>query len=96
MVRVNCLDASGRDETVLKWLTENIIGSLEIADFTNTEHLLGVQLQGLYYSEYQRRSKGVDAHMSEYDKNAFKDKFSNYLDRVVEEDREGYLNRILN
>ena len=94
VVRVNCLDASGRDETVLKWLTENIIRSLEIQTYEEGAPSWD-QLQGLYYSEYRRRSKGVDAHIYECDKDAFKDKFSKYLDRVVEDDREGYLKRIL-
>ena len=66
VVRVNCLDASGRDETVLKWLTENIIGSLEVQTYEEGAPSWD-QLQGLYYSEYRRRSRGVDAQIYEYE-----------------------------
>ena len=94
VVRVNCLDASGQEETVLKWLTEIIISSLEGQIYQDGapswEHL-----RGLYYSEYQRRSKGVDAHLYESDRDKFKEKFSAFLDHKVENDREGYLKRIL-
>ena len=53
------------------------------------------ELQGLYHIEYLRRAKGVDAQLYERDKQAFKEKFGEYLDQVVESDREGYLKRIL-
>ncbi len=94
VVRVNCLDASGRDETVLQWLTENIISSLESQVYQDGAPSWN-QLRGLYYSEYQRRSKGVDAHLYQNDRERFKEKFSEYLDDNVENDREGYLKRIL-
>ena len=94
VINVNCLDASGREETVLQWLTESIITSLEKLIYQN-----GVpswdELQGLYYSEYQRRSTGVDAPLYQRDRGKFKEKFAEFLDRKVEEDREGYLKRIL-
>ena len=94
VIRVNCLDASGREETVLQWLTESIITSLEELVYEGGTPSWG-ELQGLYYSEYIRRSKGVDALLYQRDRDAFKDKFSKYLDLNVENDREGYLKRIL-
>ena len=94
VVNVNCLDASGREETVLQWLMESIITSLE-----NLIYQDGVpswdDLQGLYYSEYQRLSRGVYAHLYQSDRDKFKEKFAEFLNRSVEEDREGYLKRIL-
>ena len=94
VVQVNCLDATGREETVLQWLTENIITSLEGQIYQDGAPTWD-QLQGLYFSEYMRRSKGVDAHLYKSDKDRFKEKFSTYLDHNVENDREGYLKRIL-
>ena len=94
VVRVNFLDASGRMETVLQWLTEQLITSLEEQVYENGAPSWD-ELQGLYYAEYQRRSKGVDAHLYERDRDAFKEKFGEYLDHNVESDREGYLKKIL-
>ena len=94
VINVNCLDASGRKETVLQWLTESIITSLENLIYQDGTPSWN-ELLGLYYSEYQRRSKGVDALLYERDRDEFKEKFAEFLDRNVEEDREGYLKRIL-
>jgi len=94
VVRVNCLDASGREETVLQWLTGNIIASLEEQLYQDGAPSWD-ELRGLYFSDYQRRSKGVDAPLYQRDRDKFKEKFSNYLDDKVENDREGYLKRIL-
>ena len=94
VVRVNCLDSTGRQDTALHWFTEALI--------TNFEQLLydggspnWDELQGLYFAEYERRRKGVDAKLYERDKQAFKENFGAYLDQKVEADREGYLRRIL-
>ena len=94
VVRVNCLDASGREETVLRWLTEQLIACLEELLYAGGAPSWD-ELQGLYYAEYQRRSKGVDAYLYERDRGAFKEKFGSYLDRSVESDREGYLKKVL-
>lgn len=94
VVQVDCLDASGRKETVLQWLTESIITSLENLIYQDGAPSWD-DLRGLYYSEYQRRSKGVDALLYERDRDKFREKFAEFLDRSVEEDREGYLKRIL-
>ena len=94
VVNVNCLDASGREETVLQWLTENIVASLENLIYQDGAPSWN-ELQGLYYSEYQRRVRGVDAQLYKRDRDKFKEKFGEFLDLKVEEDREGYLKRIL-
>ncbi len=91
---INALDATGRDDTALEWLTESLIESLEKQLYDdgipNWEQLLG-----LYHSEYERRAKGVDAYLYKRDKEEFKEKFSQFLADMVEKDREGYLRRIL-
>ena len=94
VVNVDCLDASGHEETLLKWLTESIIASLENRLYEDGAPSWN-ELQGLYHFEYQRRSKGVDAQLYKRDKAKFKEKFGKFLERSVEEDREGYLKRIL-
>ncbi|MEJ2612246.1 MAG: cold shock domain-containing protein [Candidatus Thiodiazotropha sp.] len=94
VVSVNCLDSSGREDTALQWLTETLISKLESILYDENSPSWE-QLRGLYYSDYKRRSKGVDALLYKRDPDAFKEKFSVYLDEKVENDREGYLRRIL-
>ena len=94
VIRVNCLDLTGRQDTSLQWFTETLIGLLEQTLYDGSSPNLD-ELQGLYFSEYERRRKGVDAQLYLRDKQAFKEKFALFLDEKVETDREGYLNRIL-
>lgn len=94
LVRVNCLDATGREDTALEWVTESLISSLEKEVYTEGSPTWD-ELLGLYHSEYIRRSRGVDAQLYMRDKPAFKEKFGEFLDEKVESDREGYLKRIL-
>jgi len=94
LVRVNCLDATGREDTALDWLTERLISELENEVYKdgapNWDDLLA-----LYHSEYKRRAEGVDAKLYGRDKQAFKEKFGDFLDDRVENDREGHLKRML-
>ncbi len=92
--RINCLDSSGREDTALNWLTDALIESFEAKTYADGSPSWD-QLLGLYHLEYIRRSKGVDAHLYERDKQAFREKFGRFLEDKVESDREGYLKRIL-
>lgn len=92
--RVNCLDFSGQEDSALHWLTETLISSIESQMYDGGSPSFK-ELQGLYYSEYQRRAQGVNAHLYKRDKEAFKERFGNYLSQTVETDREGYLKRML-
>lgn len=94
VVSVNCLDSSGREDTALKWLTEHLISMLEEQMYDDGCPSFE-QLKGLYYSDYQRRKK-IDETLYKEDLKAFNQKFiDEFLDKKVEEDREGYLRRIL-
>ena len=94
VMKVNCLDFSGLGDDALHWLTEELIQLLE-QEIYHEGSPSWDELQGLYFAEYQRRSRGVDASLYDKDKEAFKEKFANYLDSAVEKDRNSYLKRIL-
>lgn len=94
VLNVNCLDASGREDNALQWLTEALIEMLEDAIYEGGSPSWD-DLVGLYHGDYVRRRKGVDAQLYNADKSAFKIKFGEYLEKKVESDREGYLKRIL-
>ena len=93
-IRLNCLDASGTLDTVQKWMTEKLIKDIEAYSFTDGNPTWE-ELLGLYFSEYTRRAKGVDAVIYVSDREKFREKFSEYMDSQVEKDREGYLRRLL-
>lgn len=94
VTRVNCLDFGGVSAAALNWLTETLIESVEFQVYGEAGPKFS-ELQGLYNHEYQRRIRGVDAKLYERDKDEFKEKFGRLLEGLVEEDREGYLRRIL-
>ena len=92
--RINCLDFSGEQSVSLKWLTESLISSLEKQVYTEGSPDWD-ELQGLYFSEYRSRARGVDSQLYNSDRQAFKIKFGEFLESVVQSDREGYLKRVL-
>ncbi|MBQ0736184.1 cold shock domain-containing protein [Aquimarina celericrescens] len=94
LIKVNCLDATGREETALAWVTEKIIDGIENQIYENGSPSWD-ELLGLYHGQYIRRSNGVDAELYKKDKSQFKIKFGEFLAEKVENDREGYLKRIL-
>jgi len=53
------------------------------------------QLQGLYFAEYLRRSRGEFRPLYERDKNEFKEDFGKYLDKQINVDPFGYITRML-
>ncbi len=94
LLDVNLLDASGQEANVLGWLTERLITNIEREVYEEGAPSYQ-ELVGLYYADYERRRRGVDAHLYSKSKEEFKIKFGDFLDRKVESDREGYLNRLL-
>ena len=62
VTKVNCLDATGSEDTALSWMTETIINELEKGIYKE-----GVpnwdELCGLYHLEYKRKLKGVECNI---------------------------------
>jgi cold shock CspA family protein/GTPase SAR1 family protein len=94
VINVNALDATGDVATSLAWFTNKVISIIEKQLYPKG-YPEWDQLLGLYHLEYKRRSEGVDAELYRHDKDAFKRKFGDYMDEKVEQDREGYLRRLL-
>lgn len=94
VVNINCLDATGDDSSIIPWLIENTIGQIEKNIFKSGAATWD-DLQGLYHGQYVKRAEGVDKELYLTDKSAFKIKFGEYLDKEVENNREGYLHRLL-
>ena len=93
-IRVNCLDASGHPDTAIAWLTEELVRQLTEGMYPSGSPNWN-ELRSLYFREYKRRSEGVDAVLYKSDKTAFQIKFSEFLTKQTETDREGFLKRLL-
>ena len=94
VVRISCLDAGGAGADISGWAVEAMIDSLERKLFDDG-HPSYEHLKGMYFREYSRRRDGVGAALYQRDKDAFRVEFGQFLSRMVEQDREGYLKRLL-
>jgi GTPase SAR1 family protein len=93
IVNINCLDSSGNEDTIVSWLTERFIKKIETNMYNGSP--TWNQLMSLYHGEYIKRSQGVDKYLYDVDKERFKIKFGEFMEKLVEKDREGYLIRLL-
>lgn len=94
VVRADLADATQYESDIEPWLTERLILQLEQRLFDN-----GIptyeDLQGMYFSEYQRWMVGEYKFLYERDRVEFKIRFGESVRRQVEEDRRTYLVRLL-
>ena len=94
VVRVNLSESTGDPETLSAWLTRQLKEKLETLLFDE-----GIpsydQLQGLYWREYQRWMKGPFKPLYDSNKEAFKIKFSEYLNEQMIVDPYSYVLRML-
>lgn len=93
-ISINCLDASGDESMTVNWITETIIIFLEKELFLEGFPSYS-DLQGMYFSQYKRMASGYLKKIYENDKDAFNEKFSNFLEKEVQDNREGYLESLL-
>ncbi|WP_418357913.1 hypothetical protein ACNH6B_00575 [Shewanella basaltis] len=52
-------------------------------------------LQGMYFSQYKRMASGYLKKIYEQDRDAFNQKFADFLEKEIDENREGYLESLL-
>lgn len=94
VININVLDATGDEAASLTWFTNSAISQIErklyAKGFPSWDQLLG-----LYHLEYVRRSEGADAELYRQDRDQFRREFGDYMKQQVEDDREGYLRRLL-
>jgi len=94
LVHIDLLEATGTVDTITDWLTRKSTKSIEDALFEN-----GIasydELQGMYWTEYQKWRSGIHAYLYQTDKNAFKIKFGEYLGGQINVDPHGYLLRLI-
>ncbi|ELV8680786.1 hypothetical protein QNE28_000708 [Vibrio fluvialis] len=93
-IKINCLDASGDERTIASWITETMIVYLEKELFEEGFPTY-TDLQGMYFSQYKRMASGHLKKVYEKDRDIFDQKFADFLEKEVEENREGYLESLL-
>ncbi|EPC6777308.1 type I restriction endonuclease [Escherichia coli O8:H30] len=93
-VNINALDATGEETVTTAWITEAIIASLESKLFSEgyPEY---TDLLGMYFSTYKRMASGYLKKIYESDRGSFDQKFSEFLEGEVKNNREGYLGNLL-
>ncbi|HCG8540269.1 cold shock domain-containing protein [Vibrio parahaemolyticus] len=93
-ININCLDASGDASATVSWLTEAIITFLEKELFEEGFPAYN-DLRGMYFSQYKRMASGYLKKIYENDRETFDEKFADFLEKEVHENREGYLESLL-
>jgi hypothetical protein len=88
------LDATGNEVSAIHWMTNRSIELIESTLFPSGYPDWN-DLQALYHSEYVKRAEGVDSFIYKRSKEEFKEKFARIVEDKVENDREGYLTRLL-
>ena len=94
LVRVDLADSDGDIEAVSGWLTDRVIREIERGLFEKGNPKYE-ELQGIFYSEYQRWKIGEHKFLYERDRNEFKEKFGQYVEDLRINQRYLYIQRLL-
>lgn len=94
VVRVNLADSDGRLDTVAEWLLTRMIEEVEREFFKGRSPTYD-ELQGIFFSEYDRWRYGEHKHLYDRDKTEFKEKFGEYVANQIENHKDKYLRRLL-
>ena len=94
LIRVDLADSTGDASTLVSWLTAEIQKCIEFELFDDSIPTFD-QLRGIFWSEYTRWKKGEFKHLYDSDREQFKIRFGEYLNRMVAADKETYVKRLL-
>lgn len=94
IARINLADSEGDEAYVATWLDHHLLEKLEYAIF-GEEGPSFDELQGIFFDEYQRRSKGTLKHLYDSDKEAFKIDFGEFIEKRREERPHEYIQRLV-
>jgi hypothetical protein len=94
VVRVDVGDSTGDPSSIVSWLDDQMLHTLE-RDLFENGRASNDQLQGIFYSEYCRWKEGPHKILYESDKAAFKIKFGEYLEELRTKNVHSYVERLL-
>ena len=94
LVRIDLERYHGDPEGIIKWVTTELRYGLE-ATVCASDPPTYEELQGIFFSEYQRWSQGSRKYLYENDKLRFKDEFGQHIERRRENEPEEYVRLLL-
>ena len=94
VVKVDLADSDGNQENVAKWLEERIKEEIERGLFGDKPPTYD-ELQGIFFSEYDRWRVGEHKHLYENNRVAFKENFGSYIADMVSHQPAKYVHRML-
>lgn len=94
LVRIDLADSGGDLTKVGQWLTGRAKQEIERALFKKGTPTYE-ELQGIFYSEYERWKFGEHKFLYGRDKGAFKERFGDHIGNIVNEQPETYVGRLL-
>jgi energy-coupling factor transporter ATP-binding protein EcfA2 len=94
VLRLNLADSDGDINSISNWLTERLKVELEKSLFKDGYPTYD-DLQGIFFSEYQRWSNSEDKPLYIRDKSAFKEKFGEKVGRIISDQPHIYIRRLI-
>jgi cold shock CspA family protein/energy-coupling factor transporter ATP-binding protein EcfA2 len=94
LINVDLLDFTGDVASLHQSITTRVQQELEKALFISGIPKFD-ELQGIYFSEYQRWSEGQYKHLYDSDRTAFKIKFGDFVDNAMNSDPYSYVTHLL-
>lgn len=94
VIRINVGESQGDIGTILSWLRKALLNNIENALYGD-DHPTYDELQGIFYDEYTRWRRGSQSHLYNRDKQAFKEKFGNYIEQLRNNEPVDYIKRLI-
>lgn len=94
-IHVDLLDITGSAASCSREAIEILIDIVHSQIYSETGGPNYDQIRGLYFSEYERRRKVTQRTLYNTNKNDFQIKFDEYIENIVENNREDYIKRLL-
>ncbi len=94
LIRIDLADSDGNMETIVSWLVDRMKEEVEEVLFGGRNPTYE-ELQGIFYSEYERWRTGEHKYLYERDKGEFKEKFGAYVADLVANSADKYIGRLV-
>jgi len=94
LIHVDLKAFEGADDRVIDWLDQILLQKTEKAIFDEAPPSYE-EIQGMFFDEYTRWSKGTFKHLYESDKNQFKIEFGRHIEKRREDRPHEYICRLM-
>jgi hypothetical protein len=84
----------GNEQSVVNWLNTQLLPALEASIFGDNAATFE-DLQGMFFDDYRRRSRGAYRILYETDRNTFKIEFGKFIEERREQRPHEYIQRLL-